>query len=187
MVLIAFNKPWGVLCQFSEPAGDARPAVTLADFINIPRVYPAGRLDRDSEGLLLLTDDGRLQQRIANPVFASRKRYLVQVEGVPSASQLDRLGRGVKLKDGPAQAHELSLLARKPGWLWPRNPPIRKRKDIPVSWIEFSLSEGRNRQARRMTAAVGLPTLRLVRLSIGSWTLQDLQPGKWRTESSTGE
>jgi 23S rRNA pseudouridine2457 synthase len=181
-MLISFNKPWGVLCQFSDPAGGAEPHATLADFITIPDVYPAGRLDRDSEGLLLLTDDGKLQERIANPAFGSLKRYLVQVEGVPSVSQLDRLSRGVKLKDGPARALAVELLARKPGCLWSRNPPIRQRKNIPVSWLEIALTEGRNRQVRRMTAAVGLPTLRLVRLSIGAWALQGLQPGQWRKE-----
>jgi 23S rRNA pseudouridine2457 synthase len=185
-MLISFNKPWGVLCQFSDPAGGAVPHATLADFITIPDVYPAGRLDRDSEGLLLLTDDGKLQERIANPAFGSRKCYLVQIEGVPSASQLDRLRRGVKLKDGLARAQAVELLARKPGWLWSRNPPIRQRENIPVSWLEITLTEGRNRQVRRMTAAVGLPTLRLVRLSIGAWALNGLQPGQWRTEPTAG-
>ncbi len=184
-MLISFNKPWGVLCQFSDPAGGAVPHATLADFITIPDVYPAGRLDRDSEGLLLLTDDGKLQERIANPAFGSRKCYLVQIEGVPSASQLDRLRRGVKLKDGPARAHAVELLAKKPGWLWSRNPPIRQRKNIPVSWLKICLTEGRNRQLRRMTAAVGLPTLRLVRMSIGSWALDGLKSGEWRTESAS--
>ncbi len=184
-MLISFNKPWGVLCQFSDPAGGAVPHATLADFITIPDVYPAGRLDRDSEGLLLLTDDGKLQERIANPAFGSHKCYLVQVEGVPSASQLDRLRRGVKLKDGLARAHAVELLAKKPGWLWSRNPPIRQRKNIPVSWLKICLTEGRNRQLRRMTAAVGLPTLRLVRISIGDWALNDLEPGAWRRESAS--
>jgi len=181
-MLISFNKPWGVLCQFSDRSDGAERRATLADFITIPAVYPAGRLDRDSEGLLLLTDDGKLQERIANPEFGSHKCYLVQVEGVPSASQLERLYQGVKLKDGLARAHAVELLARKPGWLWSRKPPIRQRKNIPVSWLEVTLTEGRNRQLRRMTAAVGLPTLRLVRISIGPWTLHGLQPGKWRTE-----
>ncbi len=181
-MLISFNKPWGVLCQFSGRESGAVSPATLADFISIPAVYPAGRLDRDSEGLLLLTDDGKLQDRITNPAFASRKCYLVQVEGLPSASQLARLSQGVKLKDGPARAYSVALLAKKPGWLWPRNPPIRQRKNIPVSWLEITLTEGRNRQVRRMTAAIGLPTLRLVRLSVGAWSLQGLQPGQWRTE-----
>lgn len=181
-MLISFNKPWGVLCQFSARAGAEVPPATLADFINIPGVYPAGRLDRNSEGLLLLTDDGKLQHRIANPAAGSRKCYLVQVEGVPSRSQLNRLKRGVQLKDGPARAHAVELLAKKPGWLWSRNPPIRQRKKLPVSWLEITLTQGRNRQVRRMTAAVGLPTLRLVRISIGAWSLHGLQPGQWRTE-----
>ena len=182
-MLVSFNKPWGVLCQFSDTSGGAEPRSTLADFISMPAVYPAGRLDQDSEGLVLLTDDGKLQARISNPAFESRKCYLVQVEGVPSASQLDRLRRGVVLKDGPARAHTVELLAKKPGWLWSRNPPIRQRKNIPVSWLKIGLTEGRNRQLRRMTAAVGLPTLRLVRMSIGSWALHGLKSGEWRTES----
>ena len=181
-MLVAFNKPWGVLCQFTDHRDEGSKRPTLADFIDLPGVYPAGRLDRESEGLLLLTDDGRLQNRIANPAHGSRKRYLVLVEGVPSASQLQRLSRGVQLKDGPARAQEVELLARKPAWLWSRNPPVRQRKNIPVSWLEITLTEGRNRQVRRMTAAVGLPTLRLVRLSIGAWSVQGLEPGNWRPE-----
>ena len=136
----------------------------------------------DSEGLLLLTDDGRLQHRIASPEEGFLKRYLVLVEGVAGTSQLQKLRRGVSLKDGPARAVQVELLARKPGWLWSRIPPIRQRKKIPVSWLELTLSEGRNRQVRRMTAAVGLPTLRLVRVSIGQWSLDDLKPGEWRHE-----
>jgi len=181
-LLVAFNKPWGVLCQFTDNGDEGSERQTLADYIDLPGVYPAGRLDRDSEGLLLLTDDGRLQNRIANPAFGSRKRYLALVEGVPSASQLERLSKGVQLKDGLARVREVELLARKPGWLWSRNPPIRQRKSIPVSWLEITLTEGRNRQVRRMTAAVGLPTLRLVRLSIGAWSVQGLEPGGWRME-----
>ena len=179
-MLIAFNKPWGVLSQFSDDSGSVTQRQTLADFITSPGVYPAGRLDLDSEGLLLLTDDGRLQNKIAHPEHGAYKRYLAQVEGVPTASQLRRLAQGVRLKDGPARALEVELLARKPGWLWPRNPPIRQRKNIPVSWLEISLAEGRNRQVRRMTAAVGLPTLRLVRLAIGEWSLDGLLPGESR-------
>ena len=181
-MLLAFNKPWGVLCQFTDHGDEGSQRQTLADYIDLPGVYPAGRLDRDSEGLLLLTDDGRLQNRIANPAFGSRKRYLALVEGVPSASQLQRLSKGVQLKDGLARAREVELLASKPGWLWSRNPPIRQRKSIPVSWLEITLTEGRNRQVRRMTAAVGLPTLRLVRLSVGAWSVQGLEPGSWRME-----
>jgi 23S rRNA pseudouridine2457 synthase len=181
-LLVAFNKPWGVLCQFTDQGDKGSQRPTLADYIDLPWVYPAGRLDRDSEGLLLLTDDGRLQNRIANPAHGFRKRYLALVEGVPSASQLERLSRGVQLKDGLARAQEVELLARKPGWLWSRTSPIRQRKNIPVSWLEITLTEGRNRQVRRMTAAVGLPTLRLVRLSIGAWSVQGLEPGSWRKE-----
>lgn len=184
-MLVAFNKPWGVLCQFTDKGDEGSQRPTLADYIGLPGVYPAGRLDRDSEGLLLLTDDGRLQNRIANPAYGSHKRYLVLVEGVPSTSQLERLSRGVQLNDGLAQAQEVELLAKKPGWLWSRNPPIRQRKNIPVSWLEVTLTEGRNRQVRRMTAAVGLPTLRLVRLSIGAWSVQGLEPGAWRMERET--
>jgi len=182
-LLIAFNKPWGVLCQFSDRAESGRQRETLANYIPVPGVYPAGRLDRDSEGLLLLTDDGQLQHRIADPRHHSEKRYLAQVEGVPGNQQLQALSHGVRLKDGMARAVSVELLARKPGWLWPRNPPIRQRRNIPVSWLELVLTEGRNRQVRRMTAAVGLPTLRLVRLSVAGWSLDDLPPGQWREES----
>lgn len=179
-MLIAFNKPWGVLCQFSDRSDSGEKRPTLADFISIPDVYPAGRLDRDSEGLMLLTDDGQLQHRIADPRHGSVKRYLVQVEGVPGPSQLEQLRRGVQLKDGLAKAVSADLVAHKPGWLWHRDPPIRVRKNKPTSWIELSLNEGRNRQVRRMTAAAGLPTLRLVRRSIGRWELNGLEPGQWR-------
>jgi 23S rRNA pseudouridine2457 synthase len=174
-LLVLFNKPWGVLSQFSDPQG--RP--TLADYLEIPAIYPAGRLDLESEGLILLTDDGRLQSRISNPVHGTVKEYLVQVEGIPSPGQLVQLLSGVKLKDGLAKAVEATVLSRKPGWLWSRKPPIRKRKNSPVSWIRISLSEGRNRQVRRMTASVGLPTLRLIRVKVGDWSLDGLEPGKW--------
>ncbi|MEJ8568805.1 pseudouridine synthase [Wenzhouxiangellaceae bacterium CH-27] len=170
-----FNKPWGVLSQFTDPEG--RP--TLADFVDVANVYPAGRLDRDSEGLLLLTDDGTLQHRIAHPGTGLHKTYLAQVEGIPSPGQLSRLQRGIKLKDGMARAVSARLLARKPGWLWRRDPPVRVRKRIADRWIEITLDEGRNRQVRRMTAAVGLPTLRLVRVAIGPWSLDELAPGTW--------
>jgi 23S rRNA pseudouridine2457 synthase len=177
MALIAFNKPYGVLCQFSpEPTGPARP--TLADHIAMPGVYPAGRLDRDSEGLLLLTDDGRLQARIADPRFKAPKTYLVQVDGEPDEAALAALRRGLRLKDGmtlPAGARRID-----PPDLWPRLPPVRFRKNVPDCWIEVTLREGRNRQVRRMTAAVGHPTLRLVRWAIGDWTLDGLAPGEWR-------
>lgn len=178
MALILFNKPYGVLCQFSpERGGPPRP--TLADHIDRPGVYPAGRLDTDSEGLLLLTDDGRLQARIADPRFKMAKTYLVQVEGEPDAAALAALRAGVMLKDGPtlpAQAERIDDPA-----LWPRDPPVRFRKSVPDCWIALTIREGRNRQVRRMTAAVGHPTLRLVRWRIGDWTLDGLQPGDWRT------
>lgn len=173
-MLLLFNKPWGVLCQFTDPEGRS----TLADYIDIPGIYAAGRLDRDSEGLVLLTDDGRLQNRIARPGGGQTKEYLVQVEGRPSPAQMKSLGRGVKLNDGLASAMSVELLPRKPGWLWPRDPPIRERRKIPVSWLKITLDEGRNRQVRRMTAAVGMPTLRLVRTRIGEWKLGALRPGE---------
>ncbi len=177
MTLILFNKPYGVLCQFSpERGGPPRP--TLADFVDRPGVYPAGRLDTDSEGLLLLTDDGKLQARIADPRFKMAKTYLVQVEGEPDEAALQALRRGVRLKDGmtlPAEAERIDDPA-----LWPRDPPVRFRKTVPDCWIRLSIREGRNRQVRRMTAAVGHPTLRLVRWRIGDWSLEGLQPGEWR-------
>ncbi|PLK24257.1 pseudouridine synthase [Novosphingobium sp. TH158] len=176
MALILFNKPYGVLCQFSpERGGPPRP--TLADFVKVPGVYPAGRLDTDSEGLLLLTDDGRLQARIADPRFKLPKTYLVQVEGEPDEAALGKLRRGVMLKDGmtlPAGAERID-----DPQLWPRDPPVRFRKTVPDSWIALTIHEGRNRQVRRMTAAVGLPTLRLVRWRVGEWSLEALPPGEW--------
>ena len=173
--LILFNKPYLVLCQFTDP--DGRP--TLADYIDVPEVYAAGRLDNDSEGLLALTDDGRLQQQIADPQHKLPKTYWAQVEGIPDAAALERLRRGVQLKDGMTRPAEAVLLDEPPG-LWPRTPPIRERKSIPTAWIELTLREGRNRQVRRMTAAVGFPSLRLIRARIGPWALGDLQPGEWR-------
>lgn len=175
-VLLLFNKPFGVLCQFS---GEGRP--TLADYIPVKQVYPAGRLDTDSEGLLVLTDDGRLQNRISHPHHKLAKTYLVQVEGIPGPEALERLAKGVELNDGrtlPAKARAIPA----PEWLWPRDPPIRFRKSIPDAWIEISLLEGRNRQVRRMTAAVGLPTLRLIRWAVGDWTLAGLKPGEYRVD-----
>ncbi len=175
--LILFNKPFGVLSQFS---GGTSPdgADTLAAYIDCPGVYPAGRLDKDSEGLLMLTDDGRLQARIADPRFKLPKTYLVQVEGAPDDRSLEALRRGVPLKDGttrPAQAERID-----PPDLWPRDPPVRFRKSVPDRWLRITLREGRNRQVRRMTAAVGHPTLRLVRWRVGPWTVDGLAPGAWR-------
>lgn len=173
--LVLLNKPYGVLCQFSDAGG--RP--TLADYLAQPGVYPAGRLDRDSEGLVLLTNDGALQHRISDPRHKHWKTYWVQVEGDPDPDALDRLRAGVALKDGmtrPARARPID-----PPPLWPRDPPIRFRRSVPTHWIELALREGRNRQVRRMTAAVGLPTLRLVRCAVGDWHIEGLAPGQWRT------
>jgi 23S rRNA pseudouridine2457 synthase len=176
--ILLFNKPCGVICQFSRDG--LHP--TLADYIALPDFYPAGRLDTDSEGLLVLTDDGQLQHRITDPKHKLPKTYWVQVEGVPDETALDKLRHGVQLSDcttKPAEARAIE----EPAYLWPRNPPIRSRKNIPTCWLELTISEGKNRQVRRMTAAVGLPTLRLIRYRIGEWTLSGLEPGKWRTES----
>ena len=175
--LILFNKPSDMLSQFTDRGTDTARA-TLSDCIAVPGVYPAGRLDRDSEGLLLLTDDGRLQSRIADPKYKTAKTYLAQVEGDVTDEALATLRRGVDLKDGPTRPADAERI-EDPG-LWARNPPIRVRKAIPDSWISLTIREGRNRQVRRMTAAVGHPTLRLVRWRIGDWTLDGLQPGEWR-------
>ncbi|MDV3457327.1 pseudouridine synthase [Sphingomonas sp. HF-S4] len=177
MALLRFNKPYGVLCQFTDE-GSGR--ATLADYIDMPGVYPAGRLDLDSEGLLLLTDDGRLQARIADPKFKMAKTYLVQVEGEVAEDALASLRQGVRLKDGltrPAEAERID-----PPALWPRDPPVRYRKTVPDCWLRLTIREGRNRQVRRMTAAIGHPTLRLVRWRIGDWSLDDVPPGEWRAE-----
>lgn len=177
MTLVLFNKPYDVLSQFTD-RGSPTTRATLSDHIDLPGVYPAGRLDRDSEGLLLLTDDGRLQARIADPKFKLSKTYWVQVEGEPSAAALEQLRRGVTLNDGPTRPAEVEAID--PPAVWPRTPPIRVRRNIPDRWLRLTIREGRNRQVRRMTAAVGHPTLRLIRWSIGDWTLDDLQPGQWR-------
>lgn len=178
--LILFNKPFGVLSQFSHPSGDCTdpPPTTLARYIDIPDVYPAGRLDKDSEGLLLLTNDGVLQQRIAHPAGGRWKVYQVQVEGLPTDAQLATLRAGVALKDGPTRPARVQRIA--PPDLWPRDPPVRYRKSVPDAWLELAIREGRNRQVRRMTAAVGLPTLRLVRIAVGDWRLDGLLPGAYR-------
>jgi len=177
--VVLFNKPFGVLCQFSAD-GSGRP--TLAGFVHVPGVYPAGRLDADSEGLVVLTADGTLQARIADPRHKLEKTYRVQVEGVPTPEQVAALAAGVDLGDFVTLPARARVIAEPPG-LWPRHPPIRVRRAIPTSWLELALREGRNRQVRRMTAAVGLPTLRLIRWAVGSWTLEGLPPGAARTEA----
>lgn len=182
MPLILFNKPMNVLSQFTDAGITGSPRATLSDFIKLPGVYPAGRLDRDSEGLMLLTDDGRLQARIADPKYKLSKTYLVQVEGVANEAALAVLRGGVRLNDGmtaPAQVEAIE-----PPQLWPRDPPVRFRKTVPDGWLRLTISEGRNRQVRRMCAAVDLPCLRLVRWSVGDWTLEGLAPGEWRLSSS---
>ncbi|NIJ39482.1 23S rRNA pseudouridine2457 synthase [Sphingopyxis panaciterrae] len=181
MTLILFNKPYDVLSQFTDRGTAGSTRRTLSDFIDMPGVYPAGRLDLDSEGLMLLTDDGRLQARIADPKFKMPKTYLVQVEGDVTEAALAMLRGGVRLKDGLTRPAEAERIADPE--LWPRDPPIRVRKSVPDSWIRLTIHEGRNRQVRRMTAAVGHPTLRLIRWSIGSWTLEGVPPGQWQRAS----
>ena len=175
-MLIAFNKPYGVLCQFTDRSTPPRP--TLAGFGLPPGVYAAGRLDHDSEGLLLLTDDGGLAHRLTDPRHKQPKTYWVQVEGEPQPAQLDALRRGVELNDGPTRPARVQRIDAPA--LWPRDPPVRFRKTVPDAWLEIAITEGRNRQVRRMTAAVGLPTLRLVRVAIGAHALDTLAPGEWR-------
>ena len=179
-MLIAFNKPYGVLCQFTDrPAPGQRqpPRRTLAEFGLPGGVYPAGRLDLDSEGLLLLTDDGALAHRLTDPRHKQPKTYWVQVEGNPHAAQLEALQRGVLLRDGPTLPAQAALIDAPP--LWPRDPPVRVRKTVADAWLRLTIHEGRNRQVRRMTASVGLPTLRLVRIAVGHETLGALQSGRW--------
>lgn len=175
--ILLFNKPFGVLSQFT----DSQERPTLSHYIPDKGVYPAGRLDHDSEGLLLLTDDGRLQQLISHPRHKLFKTYWVQVEGAPGADALERLRKGVMLKDGMTAPAEARLIDEPPN-LWPRTPPIRYRASIPTAWLELRIREGRNRQVRRMTAAVGHPTLRLIRYAVGPWTLEGLAPGEWRNQ-----
>jgi 23S rRNA pseudouridine2457 synthase len=175
--LLLLNKPFGVICQFTPEGGHP----SLADFVRVPGVYPAGRLDTDSEGLVVLTDDGRLQAAVSDPRHKLTKGYWVQVEGKPTRTALERLRDGVELRDGKTLPARVRPIAA-PADLWPRDPPIRVRREIPTAWIDLELREGRNRQVRRMTAAVGLPTLRLVRHRVGPWNIAGLAPGEWCEE-----
>lgn len=177
-VVILFNKPFGVLSQFTDKGTEGSPRPTLSNYIDLPNVYAAGRLDRDSEGLMVLTDNGKLQAKITHPENKMAKTYWVQVEGIPTEKDLDQLRSGVTLKDGktlPSVIHKIT----QPNGLWEREPPVRYRKTIPDTWLSITISEGRNRQVRRMTAAIGNPTLRLVRAQIGDWKLGDLPLGQW--------
>ncbi|WP_292293747.1 pseudouridine synthase [Marivita sp.] len=176
--ILLFNKPFDVLSQFTDKGSEGSVRRTLSEFISVPGVYPAGRLDRDSEGLLVLTDNGKLQAKISDPRFRSPKTYLAQVEGLPTDAQLDQLRRGVTLKDGVTRPAEVARI--NPPDLWPRDPPVRFRKTVPDGWLRITITEGRNRQVRRMTAHVGLPCLRLVRWSVGTWSLDGIAPGTWR-------
>jgi 23S rRNA pseudouridine2457 synthase len=179
-MIVLFNKPYRVLSQFTSEGGKA----TLADYIDIPGVYCAGRLDYDSEGLLVLTDEGALQQRIANPKYGKQKGYWVQVEGIPDGEALERLRHGVRLKDGMTRPARVAMID--PPAVWPRDPPIRERRHIPTSWLDLVIREGRNRQVRRMTANVGYPTLRLIRYRVGEWRLGALPAGAYRVIRKAG-
>jgi 23S rRNA pseudouridine2457 synthase len=182
---ILFHKPFGVLSQFTDRGTEGSTRPTLSAYIDLPGVYPAGRLDRDSEGLMVLTDDGKLQARIADPKHKLPKTYLVQVEGAPDQAAVDALRRGVTLKDGPTRPADVDQIDQ-PDPLWPRDPPVRFRKSVPDHWLRITISEGRNRQVRRMTAHVGLPCLRLIRVQIGPWALNALAPGAWRYVADGG-
>lgn len=177
-MLILFNKPFNVLSQFTDKSTLASDRETLSRYVPVPNVYPAGRLDRDSEGLLLLTDDGKLQAKISNPKHKMAKTYFAQVEGTPDGAAIKALCDGVVLKDGPTRPAKAEIVGA-PKWLWPRTPPIRVRKSVPDTWVKLTISEGRNRQVRRMTAAVGHPTLRLIRWQVGPWTLDGLDSGSY--------
>ncbi|WP_299961912.1 pseudouridine synthase [uncultured Roseobacter sp.] len=181
--VLLFHKPFGVLSQFTDKGTEGSPRPTLSQFIDAPGFYPAGRLDKDSEGLMVLANDGRLQARIADPRHKMAKTYLVQVEGTPDENALTELRRGVTLKDGPtkpATADQIDV----PDPLWPRDPPVRFRKTVPDAWLRMTIREGRNRQVRRMVAHVGLPCLRLIRVQVGDWRLDDLAPGTWVFEET---
>lgn len=177
--IILFNKPYGVLSQFTDKGTVGSARQTLSEFIDVPDVYAAGRLDKDSEGLLVLTDNGRLQSKISDPKFKTSKTYWVQVEGEPSDAKIQDLREGVKLKDGMTRPAQVSRMDQ-PRDLWPRTPPVRFRKTVTDSWLEITITEGRNRQVRRMTAAVGCPTLRLIRYRIGEWTIDGIVSGTWQ-------
>lgn len=178
--VILFNKPFNVLSQFTDKGTQGSKRATLSDYIDLPDVYAAGRLDKDSEGLLVLTDDGKLQAKISNPKFKTTKTYWVQVEGSPQDSDLQKLRDGVELNDGMTRPAQVTLIAA-PENIWDRTPPIRVRKSIPDTWLEITITEGRNRQVRRMTAAIGHPTLRLIRYSVGDWTLDGIASGTWQS------
>lgn len=181
-MIVLFNKPFNVLSQFTDKGNEGSDRRTLSEFIDLPNVYAAGRLDRDSEGLLILTDNGKLQARIASPKTRTEKVYWVQVEGAPLDQDLEPLRKGVMLKDGVTRPARVRLMEAPKG-LWDRDPPIRVRKSVPDQWIEVTITEGRNRQVRRMTAAIGCPTLRLIRARIGDWTLDGLPPGAYKVLS----